>query len=102
MNVHKSARLTPRGRAELVARVVEKRQSLRAVTDAFGVTIKTVSKWVGRFEADGRSGLATVPHGRIGSIDPRRPKRPKGLSPCAASASPVSGSPGRAGTRRPR
>jgi transposase InsO family protein len=58
MNVHKNARLTPRGRAELVVRVVEKRQPLRAVAEAFGVTIKTVSKWVGRFEAEGRSGLA--------------------------------------------
>ena len=58
MNVHKIARRTPRGRGGLVARAVEKRQSLRAAADGFGVTIKAVSKRVGRFEAGGRSGLA--------------------------------------------
>jgi len=56
MNVHKNARTTRHSRAELVRRVHEG-QAPRAVATALGVDIKTVKKWVGRFEAEGPSGL---------------------------------------------
>jgi transposase InsO family protein len=57
MNIHKNARLTPRSRAELVRRVVVERQTPKAVATAFGVCVKTVSKWVGRYRAEGAAGL---------------------------------------------
>ena len=57
MDVHKNARLTPKGRAELVRRVVEQGQSVGAVASAFGVCAKTVRKWVGRFKTEGPQGL---------------------------------------------
>jgi transposase InsO family protein len=57
MNVHKNARLTPRGRAELVRRVGAG-QTPKAVATAFGVTVKTVCKWVDRHRAEGPAGLA--------------------------------------------
>jgi transposase InsO family protein len=58
MNVHKNAQLTVHSRAELVRRVLSEGQTASAVATAFGVTIKTVSKWVERFVAEGPAGLA--------------------------------------------
>ena len=57
MNVHKNARTTMHSRAELVRRVREG-QAPRAVATALGVDVKTVKKWVARFEAEGAGGLA--------------------------------------------
>jgi transposase len=57
MNIHKNAHLTPRSRAELVRRVMEEGQAPKAVATAFGVSTKTVSKWVERFKAEGLAGL---------------------------------------------
>jgi transposase InsO family protein len=57
MNVHKNARLTPRSRAELVRRVLEQGQAPKAVATAFGISDKTVNKWVERFKAEGPAGL---------------------------------------------
>jgi len=57
MNIHKNARLTPRSRADLVRRVVEEGQAPKAVATAFGVSIKTIGKWVERFKAEGPQGL---------------------------------------------
>src|SRR5258708_6814465 len=57
MKVHKNARLTPRSRAELVRRVLVAGQPPVTVATAMGVTTKTVSKWVGRFAAEGTAGL---------------------------------------------
>ena len=73
MNIHKNARLTPHSRAELVRRVVEERQSRQAVALAFGVCLRTVGKWVGRFRSEGLAGLAdrsSRPHGCTGPLPP--------------------------------
>jgi len=58
MNIHKNARLTPHSRAELVRRVVTEGQSVTAVAAGFGVTVKTVGKWVARYRSEGLTGLA--------------------------------------------
>jgi transposase InsO family protein len=57
MNVHKNARLTPRGRALLVRRIVE--EGLRPVeaAQAAGVSPRTAYKWLRRFETEGWAGL---------------------------------------------
>src|SRR3954447_17927388 len=57
MNVHQNARLTPHSRAELVRRVVVEGQTPTAVAAAFGVTVKTMRKWVARFQTEGVKGL---------------------------------------------
>jgi transposase InsO family protein len=57
MNVHKNACLTPRSRAELVRRVFEQGQAPKAVATAFGISDKTVNKWVERFKAEGLAGM---------------------------------------------
>jgi len=56
MNVHKNARLTPRGR-ERIVRQVESGQTPEAVAKAAGVCPRTVRKWVDRYRAEGLPGL---------------------------------------------
>lgn len=57
MDIHNNAVLTPRGRASMVARVVEQGWSYRATARHYQVDPKTVRRWVLRFEAQGRNGL---------------------------------------------
>src|SRR6201988_1869506 len=56
MNVHKNARLTPRGR-ERIVRQVESGQAPKAVAEAAGVCPRTVRKWVDRYHREGLAGL---------------------------------------------
>jgi transposase InsO family protein len=51
MNVHKNARLTPRGRAEIVRRVQEEGVAARQVAREAHTTDKTVRKWLARAAA---------------------------------------------------
>jgi len=69
MNIHKNARLTPRGRERIVKQMLSG-QTPKAVALAAGVCPRTVRKWVARFEADGVEGL------RDRSSRPRRFHRP--------------------------
>jgi transposase InsO family protein len=57
MNLHRNARTTPASRAEMVRRVVVEDQAPAGVGKAFGVELKTVKKWIARFEAEGPVGL---------------------------------------------
>jgi transposase InsO family protein len=56
MDIHKNARLTPRGRERMVNMVLCG-QTPKAVSEAVGVCPRTVRKWVERFEAEGLAGL---------------------------------------------
>src|SRR5262245_46892223 len=57
MDTHKNARLTPKGREEMVRAVVEGGMSKGAAARKFNTTPKTVRKWVDRFLAQGVDGL---------------------------------------------
>jgi transposase InsO family protein len=57
MNIHKNARLTPHSRAELVRRVLVKRQPPMSVATDMGVSVKTAAKWVRRYQSEGKAGL---------------------------------------------
>ena len=73
MDIHKNARLTPHSRAQLVRRVLIERQTPKAVATAFGVCLKTVRKWIERFQAEGEAGLrdrSSRPH-RLRSPTPK-------------------------------
>lgn len=69
MDIHQNARHTPMGRELLVQRVLREGRSCRSVAEGAGVTAKTVSKWVQRYQAEGRAGL------RDRSCRPRRSPR---------------------------
>jgi transposase InsO family protein len=56
MNIHKNARLTPRGRERIVRQVL-RGQTPQAAARAAGVCPHTVRKWVERFAAEGVEGL---------------------------------------------
>ena len=56
MNIHKNARLTPRGR-EPIVRQIESGQTPEAAARAAGVCPRTARKWVARFKAEGIEGL---------------------------------------------
>jgi transposase len=57
MDTHKNARLTPKGREEMVRAVVDYGLSKAAAARQFNTTAKTVAKWVGRIRALGVEGL---------------------------------------------
>jgi transposase-like protein len=56
MNVHKNARLTPRGREILISRLERGARPLDVAT-AMGVSASTVYKWWRRYRAEGPAGL---------------------------------------------
>jgi len=58
MNSHKHARLTAKGRALLVSRVLDAGWSVAAASQAAGVSKRTGYKWLARFKAEGLAGLA--------------------------------------------
>ena len=73
MNIHKNARTTPQSRAVLVARVLREHWPVSAVATAFGISPRTVYKWLARYRVEGVSGLQD-----------RRPvahRRPHALAP---------------------
>jgi transposase InsO family protein len=57
MDTHQNARLTPKGREEMVRAVVDCGLSRAGAARRFNTTAKTVAKWVGRFRAQGVDGL---------------------------------------------
>jgi transposase InsO family protein len=78
VNVHKNAKLTPAGRAELVKRVLFEKQSVREVGRAMGVSRRTVYKWVKRYRALGVSGLedrSSRPHRSPRQLDVKLVRR---------------------------
>jgi len=69
MNIHKNARLTPRGRERIVIQVLSG-QTPQAAARAAGVCPRTIRKWIARFKAEGVEGL------KDRSSRPRRFYRP--------------------------
>jgi transposase InsO family protein len=57
MDTHKNARLTPKGREEMVLAVVEGGLTKADAARRYNTTPKTVRKWLNRFQAEGVDGL---------------------------------------------
>jgi transposase InsO family protein len=57
MNVHKNARTTPRSRAVIVQRVLIEHWPVAKVAMSFGVSTRTVYKWLARYRREGATGL---------------------------------------------
>ncbi|MDR1310425.1 MAG: helix-turn-helix domain-containing protein, partial [Burkholderiaceae bacterium] len=51
MNIHKNAKLTPKGREEMVRRMQNRPAS--AVAASFGVSVRTARKWQERYRIGG-------------------------------------------------
>jgi transposase InsO family protein len=69
MKLHANAPLGPKGRERMVLRVLEQGWSITEAAAAAGVSGRTCSKWVGRYNAEGVLGLldrssapARIPH----------------------------------------
>ena len=58
MNLHKHARLSPRGRALLVDRILVHGLRVEEAAQAAGVSVRTAYKWLKRFKQEGPEGLA--------------------------------------------
>lgn len=58
MNIHKNARLTPLRREEMALSVIEGGFSKAHAARTYGVSAKIVARWVERYKADGRAGMA--------------------------------------------
>ena len=69
MNVHANAKLTPRGRLQMVLAMVEDCLSPAAAAASFGVSPATASKWLRRFQQGGMKALEDA------SSRPRRQPR---------------------------
>ena len=57
MNLHKHARLSPRGRALLVDRILVQGLRVEEAAHAAGVSVRTAYKWLKRFHEEGADGL---------------------------------------------
>ena len=57
MSVHNNARTTPHGRAVMVRRIEQEGWTAVAVAAAFGISERTVRKWLARYRAEGPAGL---------------------------------------------
>ena len=71
--VHGNARLAPKGRWEMVKRVLVKREAVSRVARDMGVSRETVYKWVRRYEQEGWYGLldrSSRPHSSPGRASP--------------------------------
>jgi transposase len=69
MDIHKNARLTPLGRERMVKMVLGG-QTPQAASEAVGVCLRTVRKWLERYEREGVAGLQDR------SSRPQRLRRP--------------------------
>ncbi len=57
MNIHSCARTSVRGRELLVRRITEEGWTVDEAAEAAGISVRTVYKWLARFEDEGTAGL---------------------------------------------
>ncbi len=78
MNSHKNARLGFAGRVCLVERVSRDHWTHGEASAAFGVSVRTVRKWMARYRREGREGLSdrsSRPHRSPRQLCPRLERR---------------------------
>ena len=85
--MHKNARLTPKGRVLMLARL-EAGQHQRDVAQAMGVSLTTLKKWVRRYGAEGPAGLLIGRADRAAVRDSCAVSVSRRSSRCASSGAP--------------
>ena len=85
MNVHKNARLTPRGR-ERIVELVASGQTPKAVSEAVGVCPRTVRNGSIAIAEKAWQGCRIAPPGHIGCADQHLSLLSRRLSGCVGSA----------------
>ncbi len=73
MNLHKHARLSPRGRALLVDRILVQGLRIEEAAHAAGVSVRTAYKWLKRYREEGPDGLtdrSSRPHSSPHALSP--------------------------------
>jgi transposase len=86
MKLHGNARTCPHSRLLMVQRVESEGWTLAAAAEAAGVSVRTVSKWLRCYRAEGEQGLLDRSSGRVRSrIAPRRSgcRRSRRCAACA-------------------
>jgi transposase InsO family protein len=100
MNIHKNARTTPHSRLLMVRRVLDEKQPCKKVAGEFGVSVKTVGKWLKRWRAGGERSLndgsstparqRSTPADRVAEIERLRRQRMSSPAIARQLAMPVS------------
>ena len=80
MNVHKNARLTPRGRVLMVERI-ERGQPVHLAALAAGVSRQTAHRWLRRYRGGNRQLMdrSSAPHGHPRKLEAERVSRIEAL-----------------------
>ena len=81
-NPHKGARLTVYSREQIVARIQAGTKSAE-VAAAFGVSLRTVRKWLARFRAGGQAALSNRASAPAAGPQPRPRSSPPACTRCA-------------------
>src|SRR5437660_5283730 len=98
MDTHQNARMTPKGREQMVRAVVEGGLSKAAAARRYHTTPKTVAKWLDRFRAEGLDGLRDRSSRPLSCQAKPPPPPAQQRKSCAASATPRSRSPKSSGS----
>jgi transposase len=61
MNSHQNASTTPYSRGVLVERVLKQGRPRQEVAGEVGISVRSVGKWIARFNAEGPAGLCNRP-----------------------------------------
>ena len=89
MNIHKNARLTPKGREILVRRIVNGGLRIEEAAQASGVSVRTAYKWLARYRAQGRRGLQDRSSRPLGCPHRTSEAQRGRFWPCAAPGAPI-------------
>ena len=100
MNIHKNARTTPHSRLLMVRRVLDEKEPRKKVAAEFGVSVKTVGKWMKRWRTGGERSLndgsstparqRPTPADRVAEIERLRRQRVSSPAIARQLAMPVS------------
>jgi len=101
VRLHRSARTCPKSRKLLCERIREEGWTVKEAAEAAGVSVRTVYKWLARYNGEGEAGLldrssrpnttpVQVSHDRVGAIVGLRRLRMTGAQIAGALGMPLS------------